>query len=194
MTTPTSGPYAYQPQPEPREPDGYTPAPYQQQWTPQQPESPYQAPSAYQQATPEPAAPYQAPAQPPYSPQVQYQPYPPAQAQPYPSGQVQPYQDPVPYAAAPYRPYAAATPVVDPGRNLGIAGLITGLAAWWIPYVGFAAPFVAIGLGIAGLTQSKRAGYRNNIAIASIAVGAVEILLGLLMIIGLVAFVAIAAR
>jgi len=80
-------------------------------------------------------------------------------------------QDPTmtsyPYAPDPYAaPYAAApiaAPfVADPGRTLGIVGLLASIF------------FSAVGLfiSIVAFRRSKRAGFKNGIALAGIVVGA----------------------
>lgn len=65
-------------------------------------------------------------------------------------------------------------PATDPGKNLGIAGLIVsiaGLLVWVI------APIVGIILSIVGLVKSKSAGFRNLPAVWGIIVGAVLLVL-----------------
>jgi len=97
------------------------------------------------------------------------QPTVPFQSVPYPSPAAATYpQDPnmtsYPYAApdpAAYAPAPYAAPAVDPGRTLGIVGLIGSIF------------FSAVGLvlSIVAYRKSKGAGFKNGIALAGIVIG-----------------------
>lgn len=70
------------------------------------------------------------------------------------------------YQAAP-PPYAA----VDPGRTMGIVGLILAIFCSLIGMV----------VSILAYNKSKAAGFKNNIALAGIIVGAVLFVVGLIV-------------
>lgn len=161
------------------------PYPYRSQGRPQ-PE-----PEGYPEAQ---FYPPQAPNQ-PQAPQVRYESYPTAEVSPQPYNPAYQQYGGQPYGPAyqPYRPYAAPVPAVDPGRNLGIAGLIIALVGWILPYVGVLAPVLALVFGISALNQSKSVGIRNNVALAAAIVGGIEIGLGLLTLVGFVLFAVMAA-
>ncbi len=65
--------------------------------------------------------------------------------------------------------YNSAAPAATPGKTLGIVGLIL---AFFIPLVGLI-------LGIVGLSQSKKAGRKNGIAVAAIIVSLVFIVIAI---------------
>jgi hypothetical protein len=70
-----------------------------------------------------------------------------------------------PYSAPPYSAY----PVPQSNNGLAIASLITGICGFICSVI---VPFVAIGLGIAGLNESKRTGVGRGMSIAGICLGA----------------------
>ncbi|SEQ68685.1 DUF4190 domain-containing protein [Microlunatus flavus] len=74
-----------------------------------------------------------------------------------------------PYAPAPYAPapYAPAPSAVDPGRTLGIVGLV----------LSFVAAAVGLVVSLVALRRSRRAGHRNGFALAGVVVGGVVTLL-----------------
>jgi hypothetical protein len=112
---------------------------------------------------------YQGPPQQPYPPQQPappQQPYPPQQPQSYPGygyGYPQPYGQ-APYPVAPYGVYPQPTT-----NGLAVAALVTGILGFLCSVI---VPFVAIGLGIAGLNQSKQSGVGRGMSIAGICLGA----------------------
>jgi len=69
------------------------------------------------------------------------------------------YQDPRPQ------------PAQDPGRTLGIVGLI----------LAFFCSLIGLILSIVAYRQSAQAGYKNNIAMAGIIVGAIFLVLGIVL-------------
>ena len=70
------------------------------------------------------------------------------------------------YQAVPPPPAAQ-----DPGRTLGIVGLI----------LAFFCSLIGMIISIVAYRQSAQAGYKNNIALAGIIVGAVFLVLGLVL-------------
>jgi heme/copper-type cytochrome/quinol oxidase subunit 1 len=70
------------------------------------------------------------------------------------------------YQAVPPQPAAQ-----DPGRTLGIVGLI----------LAFFCSLIGMIISIVAYRQSAQAGYKNNIALAGIIVGAVFLVLGLVL-------------
>lgn len=72
-------------------------------------------------------------------------------------------------SAAPYPTNPAASATVDPGRTLGIVGLILSI---FIPIVGLIVSIVA-------RRKSKKAGFGNTLAMVGIVIGVVFTLLAL---------------
>jgi heme/copper-type cytochrome/quinol oxidase subunit 1 len=70
-----------------------------------------------------------------------------------------------------YQPPLAGAPAQDPGRTLGIVGLILAIFCNLIGMI----------VSIIAYTRSKNAGYKNNIALAGIIVGAVLLVLSLIL-------------
>jgi heme/copper-type cytochrome/quinol oxidase subunit 1 len=70
------------------------------------------------------------------------------------------------YQAVPPPPAAQ-----DPGRTLGIVGLI----------LAFFCSLIGMIISIVAYRQSAQAGYKNNIALAGIIVGAVLLVLGIIL-------------
>jgi len=98
-----------------------------------------------------------------------------------------------PAPAAPQAPqYGAAGPVApqgygapeqtDPGKTLGIVGLVLSIIG--------CTSLIGLILSIVALNKSKKAGYKNGIALAGIIVGA--IMLVVLIVVGIVAGIGIA--
>ncbi len=69
------------------------------------------------------------------------------------------------------RPYPPAPAPADPGRTLGIVGLI----------LAFFCSLIGLIISIIAYRQSQQAGYKNNIALAGIIVGAVSLVFGLIL-------------
>ena len=81
----------------------------------------------------------------------------------------QPQQPAAPAEQPPaYVPQQANSQLQDPGKGLGIAGFI----------LAFFFPFVGIILSIVGFVKSKRAGFKNNLALAGIILNSVFLVLG----------------
>ncbi len=68
-------------------------------------------------------------------------------------------------------PGPAGPPAQDPGRTLGIVGLILAIFCNLIGLI----------ISIIAYTRSKNAGYKNNIAMAGIIVGAALLVLSLIL-------------
>lgn len=66
---------------------------------------------------------------------------------------------------------AAATPAQDPGRTMGIVGLILAIFC----------SLVGLVVSIIAYNKSKAAGFKNNIALAGIIVGAVLFVVGVIV-------------
>ncbi|MFF3066260.1 DUF4190 domain-containing protein [Oerskovia sp. NPDC057915] len=69
-----------------------------------------------------------------------------------------------PQAPAP-QGYGAPAPTTDPGKTLGIVGLVLSILG--------CTSLIGLILSIVALNKSKKAGYKNGIALAGIIVGAV---------------------
>jgi hypothetical protein len=72
----------------------------------------------------------------------------------------------------------------SPSNGLAIASLICSILGLVTCCV---TSFVGIGLGIAGLNQSKRTGVGRGLSIAGIAVGSAWVVLGVVVLVALVA-------
>src|SRR5215212_437706 len=72
---------------------------------------------------------------------------------------------------AQYQAYPPGPPPADPGRTLGIVGLI----------LAFFCSLIGLIISIMAYRQSQQAGYKNNIALAGIIVGAVSLAFGLIL-------------
>src|SRR5215212_1434465 len=72
---------------------------------------------------------------------------------------------------AQYQAYPPGPPPADPGRTLGIVGLI----------LAFFCSLIGLIISIIAYRQSQQAGYKNNIALAGIIVGAVSLAFGLIL-------------
>src|SRR5215210_123597 len=72
---------------------------------------------------------------------------------------------------AQYQAYPPAPAPRDPGRTLGIVGLI----------LAFFCSLIGLIISIIAYRQSQQAGYKNNIAMAGIIVGAISLVLGLIL-------------
>lgn len=70
-----------------------------------------------------------------------------------------------------YQPPPAGPPAQDPGRTMGIVGLILAI---FCSLIGLIVSAIAY-------NTSKKAGYQNNFALAGIIVGAVSLVLGVLI-------------
>ncbi|MBE7699727.1 DUF4190 domain-containing protein [Oerskovia sp. Sa1BUA8] len=84
-----------------------------------------------------------------------------------------------PQAPAP-QGYGAEAPATDPGKTLGIVGLVLSILG--------CTSLIGLILSIVALSKSKKAGYKNGIALAGIIVGAV--LLVTSIVVGIVLLVA----
>ena len=97
---------------------------------------------------------------------------PPYGGQPPSEGQP-PYGNQPPYGGNPGTPQYGAAPASDPGRVLGIIGLITAIipCTWWIGLI----------LSIIGFVLSRRVGIKNNLALAGIIVAAVWLIISIIL-------------
>lgn len=77
-------------------------------------------------------------------------------------------QAPAPYGQQPGQ-YGA--PAVDPGKTMSIIAII-------LPFVGFS--LVGLILGLVAKSKSKKAGYKNTLALAAIIISAVFIVLSII--------------
>jgi Ca2+/H+ antiporter len=72
---------------------------------------------------------------------------------------------------AQYQAYPPAPAPRDPGRTLGIVGLI----------LAFFCSLIGLIISIIAYRQSQQAGYKNNIAMAGIIVGTISLVLGVIL-------------
>ena len=73
---------------------------------------------------------------------------------------------------AQYQAVPPQQPAQDPGRTLGIVGLILSIIG---------CSLIGLILGIVAYRQSSQVGIKNNIALAAIIVGVIWIVLGLIL-------------
>ena len=94
-----------------------------------------------------------------------------AQPAPYgaPAAQGTYQQPPAPYGQQP-SPYGA--PAVDPGKTLSIVAII-------LPFVGFG--LVGMILGFVAMSKSKKAGFKNTVALWAIIIGALSIVAAIII-------------
>ncbi|WP_104110574.1 MULTISPECIES: DUF4190 domain-containing protein [unclassified Arthrobacter] len=95
----------------------------------------------------------------------------------------QPGQNPAPYPQAPapsgQQPGQYGAPAVDPGKTMAIIAII-------LPFVGFG--LVGLILGIVAKVKSKKAGYKNTLALVAIIISAVAIVASIIVTIVLINF------
>jgi hypothetical protein len=105
------------------------------------------------------------------------------EAQPQRSYEAPVVETPVAASAPEYAPAAAPVQPVgeNPGHNLGIASLILSIVGIHI---------VGLILGIIALQQSKKAGFKNGLALAGVIVGAAGLVLVVLYILFFVVIIA----
>ena len=82
---------------------------------------------------------------------------------------------------------ATPDPAVNPGKTLGIVGLILGIVGF---VVAFLAPIAGIIVSILGLNKSKRAGQKNGLAVAGVIVSIVALIANIIVTIILVSLAA----
>lgn len=111
------------------------------------------------------------PPQPPYPPQGSYSAPPPSYASQYPGGYPGAYGQP------------AGPRTEDPGKTMGIVGLIVSIAGL---FVWFVAPIAGIIVSAIARSRSSRAGFSNGPALWGIIVGAVMLVLNIIFVVVLV--------
>lgn len=90
----------------------------------------------------------------------------------------QPSTNPAPYpqapAPAPYgqQPGQYGAPAADPGKTMAIIAII-------LPFVGFG--LVGLILGLVAKSKSKKAGYKNTLALVAIIISAVAIVVSIIV-------------
>jgi hypothetical protein len=104
--------------------------------------------------------------------------------QPYQHGPQQPVNAPQQMAPQTYPGPYGAPPPTNPGKGLGVAGLICGIL------LGPGA-FIGLILSIVGLRKSKKSGFSNGVAVAGIVISSlafvVWVIIITVMIVGLIA-------
>lgn len=91
-------------------------------------------------------------------------------------------ENPVPYANQNGAPAPA-----NPGKTLGIVGLVLGVVGF---VVMFLAPIAGLIVSIIGLSKSKKAGQKNGLAIAGIIVSSVALIANIIVTIVLISIAA----
>ena len=87
----------------------------------------------------------------------------------------------------PYGQQNGSPAPVNPGKTLGIVGLVLGVVGFVVLFLG---PIAGLIVSIIGLTKSKKAGQKNGFALAGIIVSAVALLANIVAVIVLVSFAA----
>ena len=93
-----------------------------------------------------------------------------------------------PYGQNPYgqNPYGGAQPgstPQNPGKNLGIIGLVLGIIGF---VVAFIAPIAGVIVSILGLNKSKQAGQKNGLAMAGLIVSIVAFIANILFTVAII--------
>lgn len=95
------------------------------------------------------------------------------------------------YSASPAQPNpGSSTPAVNPGKTLGIVGLILGIVGFVVLFLGSIAGLI---VSILGLNKSKKAGQKNGLAVAGIIVSIVALIANIFATIAIVAAISLAA-
>jgi MFS family permease len=89
--------------------------------------------------------------------------------------------------SVPYAQQNGVPPTENPGRTLGIVGLVLGIVGFGIMFL---APIAGLVVSIIGRNRSKRAGHNNGLAVAGIIVSIVALIAN---IIAVIVFVSLAA-
>lgn len=92
-------------------------------------------------------------------------------------------ENPAPYA----NPNAASTPAANPGKTMGIVGLVLGIVGF---VVAFLAPIAGIIVSIIGLNRSRAAGQKNGLAVAGIIVSVIALIVNIIAVVVLVSLAA----
>ena len=87
------------------------------------------------------------------------------------------------YNPAPYNGDGPAATGVDPGRTMGIVGLILGIVGF---FVFFLAPIAGIIVSVIARNKSKAAGFKNGIAKAGLIVSIIALVANIIVTIALV--------
>jgi hypothetical protein len=85
--------------------------------------------------------------------------------------------------SVPYANQNVAPPAENPGKTLGIVGLVLGIVGFGLAYLG---PIAGLILSIIGLNKSKKAGQKNGIALAGIIVSIVALIVNIIVTIVLI--------
>lgn len=102
----------------------------------------------------------------------------PAQQAPY-AQQVPPYAQPAPYGQQP-NGMPGAPFAVDPGKTLSIVAII-------LPFVGFS--LVGLILGLVAMSKSKKAGFKNTLALVAVIISALVLVASIVAVILFVVWV-----
>jgi hypothetical protein len=77
----------------------------------------------------------------------------------------------------PYTQHDGAPATENPGKTLGIVGLVLGIVGF---VVVFLAPIAGLIVSILGLNKSKKAGHKNGLAVAGIIVSIVALIVNVI--------------
>jgi hypothetical protein len=87
----------------------------------------------------------------------------------------------------PYSTQGGAPAAVNPGKTLGIVGLILGVVGFVVMFLG---PIAGLIVSIIGLSKSKKAGQKNGLALAGIIVSSVALIANIITVIVIVSVAA----
>lgn len=82
--------------------------------------------------------------------------------------------------SVPYAEQNGLPPAENPGKTLGIVGLVLGVVGFLILFL---APIAGLIVSIIGLNKSKRAGHKNGLAVAGIIVSSVALIANIITVI-----------
>jgi MFS family permease len=89
--------------------------------------------------------------------------------------------------SVPYAQQNGVPPTENPGKTLGIVGLVLGIVGF---FIAFLAPIAGLVVSIIGRNKSKRAGHKNGLAVAGIIVSIVALIANIITVI---VFISVAA-
>ena len=92
-----------------------------------------------------------------------------------------------PNNATPYSQQDGTAAPVNPGKTMGIVGLVLGIVGFIVAFVG---PIAGLIVSIIGLSKSRKVGQKNGLALAGIIVSAVALIANIVVVVILVGLAA----
>jgi hypothetical protein len=89
--------------------------------------------------------------------------------------------------SGPYGQQGGTPAPVNPGKTLGIVGLVLGVVGFVVVFLG---PIAGLVVSIIGLVKSRKVGQKNGFALAGIIVSSVALIVNIIAVVVLVSFAA----